>query len=283
MPFFSIELITRGEKTTEKTIESVLNQTERSFEIVVCNSSEDPATAKMLKGYGIEFIQEKPATKHLKARFTANTLSKGDFSLLLDSTRILDREALSVIRERVRSLDMLAVKEGTIGDGFWVRQAARYKKISESARNVESFVDRKSSFILPRVYRGSILKNAFKSIKNNTTDDIFERISYGEHHIIFEEALKFSSNVGYYGDRELIFHFEDTKFKTIWKKYYYYGTTQIELNNLAGYSASRLSSHVRLISAGQILNEIECFPYITARIIPFALGLIVTKLRNRFS
>lgn len=275
MVLFSIELITRGERTTKSVIESVFRQTIDTYEVVCFNSSSDSSIAKLLDDFGVEHYDGKPNVKQLEARYEANRLSKGDYSLLLDSTRPLSSDALEKMLHLISTdTDMFAFGEKSLGDGFWVNQVRLYKKLTENAQNVKNFSQRRVSFILPRLYKQSILKQAFQNLKAQIPDDVFRKVSYGEHQIIFEECLKLSGRVSFEGAEVLIFHYEDPNFITIWRKYLYYGTTQRILKHLPTYNASRLASHRRIIDIRDLGLEIRCLPIILARSIPFLLGMM---------
>ena len=281
MVAFSIELITRGEKTTKAVIESALRQTMDSYEIVCFNSSSDSSTAKMLDDYGIEHIDGNPNVKALEARYRANSLSDGEFSLLLDSTRPLSPDALEKMQTYAsESIDMLAFREESIGNGFWINQVRLYKELTENEQNVKTFSERRASFILPRLYRQNIIKQAFSNLKTLIPWDVFRKVSYGEHHIIFEESLKLSSRVSFVGNEALIFHYEDPSFFSIWRKYYYYGSTQKVLKNLQTYNASKLASHRRVVRVKDLSHEIQCLPIILVRTIPFVLGMLKSTRRS---
>ena len=272
-----MELITRGEESTSEVINSILAQTFNSFEIVVGNFSDNPEISGWLDSYGIKHVDDSYGTKFLKARYLANTLSKGDYSLVLDSTRTLAPDALELINNYIGNNDMAAIKEGSKGSGFWVRQAEIYKRISEDSQNIKTFVDRKVSYILPRVFRRTILKESLESLKSELGVGLFEKIGYGEHHLIFEESLKRSRRVIYVNEKPLIFHYEDNNLAKILRKYYGYGKGQKSLSLVENYSASNIISHKRATSLNYLKGEALCTPIILARSLPFLAGLFFGK------
>ena len=54
MPDFSIEIITKGEKSLKDSLDSMRNQTYNSFEIVCSNSSLDPSIIRILDDFSVK-------------------------------------------------------------------------------------------------------------------------------------------------------------------------------------------------------------------------------------
>jgi hypothetical protein len=63
-----------------------MSQSYDSFEIVCANSSSEPAILKILEDYSIRHA-EVGKIKHLRGREVSHSLSKGRYSLMMDSTR----------------------------------------------------------------------------------------------------------------------------------------------------------------------------------------------------
>ena len=93
---FSIEIITRGEKSLKDSLESMRRQSYDSFEIVCANSSSEPWVSKVLEDYSVNHV-EVGAMKHLRAREVSHSLSKGRYSLIMDSTRLLESNSIEII------------------------------------------------------------------------------------------------------------------------------------------------------------------------------------------
>ena len=274
MTDFSIEIITRGEKSLNDSLDSIAKQSYNSFEIVCANSSSDPSVAKILNNHSVRHLEVGPV-RHLRGRELAHSLSSGKFCLIMDSTRLLEPNALEVLNIYIEQYDMVAIREGSIGEGFWVNQARVYKNISE--KNIDSNVIREKipSYILPRLYRNDILTNIFFSLKQKIPDKLFNSIGYGEHHIIFQEALSMTQSFYYYRDNALIKHYEDPSLGSIYRKYRNYGMDQIILRDLPDYHASHLSSHSRKLNRSQIMGNIICLPLISVRTISFLVGILL--------
>jgi glycosyltransferase involved in cell wall biosynthesis len=273
---FSIEIITCGEKTLTDSLNSVMRQTHNSFEVVCANSSSDTSVASLLDNYSVKH-QEVGPVKHLRGREMAHHLSRGKFSILMDSTRLLKEDALETLLPLIEKYSMVAIREDSAGTGFWARQAKRYRVSSEMGIDEKKLKNNIPSYILPRLYWKDLLDEVFHSMHSKMSESLYDSIGYGEHHLIFEEAILHGGSIYYHRDKSLILHFEDSKANMIFKKYRNYGIDQKVLTNLPQYKASQLNSHRRNISVIQLYNNILCFPLISLRTFAFISGLLFSK------
>lgn len=273
MKTICIELISKGEKALLAVLDSVVSQDFQDYSIVCVNSSTDSHTSDIIKEAGAELVGVDHSTKALNARSIAHEYANGEFSLVLDSTRVLKKGALSALVSQYSTYDLTCIKESSIGQGFWVNQAGMLRDFSEM--QATRALNRTSSFILPRFYRSSLLDKAFGFIKENIPESVFKEISYGEHHLIFECAYKFSKNIGV-TDSAMIEHFEDESFAAIFKKYHWYGRSQRTLNQIPfASSVKKISSHTRMVDLGNLGSLIRTLPISFARAIPFFLGYLI--------
>ena len=173
---------------------------------------------------------------------------------------------------------MISIKEGSLGSGFWVRQAKRYRNNSEKNITLDVMKNKIPSYVLPRLYKGSLLGSVFIALRRKIPSQVFNSIGYGEHHMIFQEALSFSQSLFYYGKDDLIKHYEDDSAGMIYSKYMGYGKDQIVLNYLPEYKASKLSSHLRETRATHFLNNAACLPLISLRTFSFFVGMCSRRL-----
>lgn len=265
----SIELISKGEIQLKETLESIRDQCFEDIEIVCADSSDNKDIKPLLKEFDCRIIELPLGTFHLKARYLAHINSRGDFCLLLDSTRPLKKNALLTLKREYSSYDMTIIKEDSKGNGFWVEQARKLTDISVSQFN--RIYSETLPFLLPRFYRREILDRSFSNIKE-TKKSIFDRISYGEHHLIFEEARKLSKNIGLTNEK-LISHYEDDSLLKILKKYHWYGKSQRTLDLISQSETKSLSKHVR--RNVPFRKRLGTIPISTARIMPFILGYFI--------
>ena len=265
----SIELITRGESELSSVLESIFSQTFKDFEVVCANASSDKSTKELLKEYNCKIIDIPIKTGHLKARYLAHKSSIGERSLILDSTRPLESNALEVLINKYYENDMVIIREDSLGNGFWVNQAKKLKEIGEMQK--QRIENETLAFLLPRFYRSSLLTEAFENIYK-ITNVYFDKISYGEHHLIFEACKKISNDV-VMSDEILLSHYEDDSLLNIIRKYYRYGHAQKILKNFQGSVVNDFSSHIR--TEINIKLRLETLPISIARGIPFVVGYIL--------
>ena len=277
MPNFSIEIITRGEKSLRDSLESIIRQTYDSFEIVCANSSIAPSVSKILDDYSVKHKEVGPV-RHLRGREQSHSLSSGKYSLIMDSTRLIEPNALEVLTKFIEKYDMVAIKEGSIGSGFWANQAKIYKDISEKKAQTKMIREKIPSYVLPRLYKSNILSKVFNSLRQKIPDKLFDSIGYGEHHIIFQEAFSMTDSFYYYKNNELIMHYEDDSMVSIYRKYRSYGKDQTILKAIPEYNASTLASHMRGLNMHQLMGNIVCSPLISLRSFSFLIGLVSGKL-----
>ncbi len=265
----SIELISKGEASLKEVLESIQNQSYKDYEIICADSSNNIDVKNLLLDYNCKVIELPENSPHLIARYTAHKHADGDRSLILDSTRPLKDNALELLYNSYYKYDMVILREGSLGQGFWVNQAKLVKDVSEMQSN--RLNSETLAFLLPRFYNSELLTNAFENIIENT-GKLFDKISYGEHHIIFDECKKISNNISITNEL-LLSHYEDDSLKKIIKKYYWYGKSQKVLRGLHGSAASNLSTHIRKNVGFKM--RIKTIPINIARGIPFVLGYIL--------
>ncbi len=265
----SIELITKGEDTLKIVLESIKSQTFKNFEIICANSSEKIETSRLLRTYNVKEIKAINA-KHLLGRYLSNSIAEGEYRLILDSTRPLESNALEILVSKYLKYSAVCIKEGSIGNTFWINQANKLKILSEKSFN--KLQPKKVAYILPRFYYGKVLDNAFKFLKNNIDNELFNEISYGEHHLIYE-AAKLDDKEIILTDEILIKHYEDKSVASIIKKYKWYGKSQKTLNKINfNNNAKKMKSHVRPLMFN--IYEIETIPIRFVRICAFLYGYL---------
>ena len=265
----SIELISKAEYHLKDTLESIRRQDFNDFETVCAESSGRKEVERLLDDYGCKVIEMPVETRHLSARYQSHLNSKGEWCLLLDSTRPLKNETLSSLMKKYSKYDMTIIKEDSIGTGFWAEQARKLNDISAS--QFSRLETETLAFLLPRFYKKEVLDFSFSKIKE-ITNSVFDKISYGEHHLIFEQAKKLSKNIGLTNDK-LILHYEDDSLFKILKKYHWYGKSQRTLDLISSTETKYFSKHVR--TEVPFLRRLQTIPISSARILPFLVGYFI--------
>ena len=265
----SIELISKGEDHLKNTLESIRRQDFNDFETVCADSSGRKEVERLLDDYGCKVIEMPVETRHLSARYQSHLNSKGEWCLLLDSTRPLKNETLSSLMKKYSKYDMTIIKEDSIGIGFWAEQARKLADISASQFN--RLETETLAFLLPRFYKREVLDFSFLNIRE-ITQSLFDKISYGEHHLIFEQAKKLSKSIGFTDDK-FISHYEDDSLLKILRKYHWYGKSQRTLDLISSTDTKSLSKHVR--RSVPFRKRFETTPISMARILSFLFGYFI--------
>ena len=99
MPNISIEIpVTWGNHLSEL-LEAIRIQTYQDYEISVATSLPDGKYIDMLRSYGANIIHSGPNL--LEKRYLSHSISRGKFALLLDETRIPEKNLLERITQSV--------------------------------------------------------------------------------------------------------------------------------------------------------------------------------------
>lgn len=198
-------------------LESLRMQTNQQYEVVIVNSSVQPAIGDMIQSYDVKEV--KLQTGLLNARFVAHQTSIGERELFLDETRVLKKNALETL-EKLQS-DMVIVAEREAGKSIWSRLTDIDRRIViQSCRPSDLSPSR--TILLPRYFRRTILNQTFESLRQKLSNEIFLRIINGDHSLIYKEAYGFSKSLEIIKE-PLIIHCGDDSLRKIVTKYYRYG------------------------------------------------------------
>lgn len=272
MPEISVQLITKGEQSLEDVLVSLARQKFKDYETVCVNSSRGQETSQLLRRFGVKEIIVDPETKHLQARYLAHLNSSGRYVLLLDSTRPLEENAMEVLINKYNNFPAVVIKEGSIGQGFWVKQADKLRFFSEIL--FPEVIDKDIAYILPRFFHSDVIDRAFNLLKEKIDDKLFKEIGYGEHHLIYE-AAKICRNEIVITDEILLKHYEDRTAVSIFKKYKWYGKSQRTLNKLNfDSSVKKFMSHKRPFSKKLFIPMISTIPIRFLRVFSFLTGYL---------
>jgi len=147
----SIEIpITHG-KYLRQVLESIRQQTYQDYEVIVVNSGRKELS-DMVKQFGFKLVEKK--TKLLHARYLAHKESKGDYALILDETRMLERDTLKTLSSL--DYDMVIIGEKEVGDSLWVKLAQLDKENVLYCNPIDPL----NGIALPRYFKSEILSRA---------------------------------------------------------------------------------------------------------------------------
>lgn len=256
----SIEIPVKWGYHIEEQLESIRLQTHQDYEIIMALPESNKELRDKTQQHDVKIVNSGPNL--LDARFTAHRFAKGDFSLLLDETRIPALnllEKLNNVKEKV-----VIINEEDIGDGFWVRMSNVDKLNTISCNEI----DMSTGYVLPRYFESNILTEAFKNIKKNINNQIFESVIFEDHQLISLEAIKISGTFSIIKET-LLYHYGDASLFSIFKKYHRYGKSHRALKNTNYEYLLSPKKRVRKICKG---NAIQLYLFYAARGIPFLIG-----------
>ncbi|MDG6927930.1 MAG: glycosyltransferase family 2 protein [Nitrososphaerota archaeon] len=204
----SIEIPTMGEKTLNKVLESIRAQTSQDYEVIVLDSSAGFVASDIAIKYGAKVIKKRCGL--LAARESLHELARGDGTLLLDSTRRLERDAIKTLGRSEHDMEIIAERE--VGRGMLARAIDLDRAIAfDSIR-----MDMIEAYALPRYFRSWLLTESFRALRKELGSD-FEKITGEDHKMIFIEARRLSGSIGLISDR-LILHEGDDNVRSIFSK-----------------------------------------------------------------
>jgi glycosyltransferase involved in cell wall biosynthesis len=260
----SIEIPVLQDGTIRQVLDSIVGQTYQDFEVIIVSPSK-PLLEKLQK-YNIKGVHANVGL--LKARYLAHKEAKGAYELILDDSRILDKNCLKNL-SRVKE-DMAIIVEKEIGRGLWVNLANLDKEIIIKYNSDK--LDPTRGFLQPRYYKNVILNHTFSAMKKKIDSDIFNRIVSCEDQLIFYESYNYSKSVKLI-KKGLIYHFGDKSMVSILKKYFRYGRT---------YKLIKDTKYSNLVNIGKkrrtvptLDDSIKLNILYTVRAAPFMLGYIL--------
>lgn len=138
--------------------------------------------------------------------------------------------------------------------------------------NYNSKIDPNSNmFLLPRMYRTCILKEALNNIKNNLSSELFKNIKAMDLELIYYESYKISNNIEILNDNYII-HTTQDLIREI-KKYYKYGKNTKVLKNTVYSNLGKPNSRIR--KPRSIIDFLVILCIYTIRGVPFLLGYLL--------
>lgn len=103
MPKFSIIIpVYNVEKYINKCLESVFNQTEDDYEVIVVNDGTQDKSIELIKDYNIKIINQKNQGLS-QARNKGAKLAKGEYLIFLDSDDYLEKDTLKEIKKSLKN------------------------------------------------------------------------------------------------------------------------------------------------------------------------------------
>jgi glycosyltransferase involved in cell wall biosynthesis len=227
-PLVSVIIPTKNsKKTIELCINSVSKQSYQNIETIVVDSKSIDNTADISSKMGCKVISTD--WKSLGARYEGLKIASGDFILLLDSDQILQQSSVERSILLSKKYDMLCFEEMPYSAKTLIE-----KMFQADRRLIHREFDIQNDPIVgaltPRFYAKDILERAFKYIPV----DLFPFVHAGDDAILYYEAWKLSTKVGFLPDA--VRHMEVNSIIQLWKKSFYYGRSTKKLLKAGSYN-----------------------------------------------
>lgn len=232
-PRVSIEIVTRGEPSTLSVLDSIDAQTSDDIEVVIADSSEDAGFASLLDSRDVTRRRLSKSTGLYRAREACHQLSQGGHCLVLDATRLLVPECVEILARTSAEHDMIAIRETSLAATWWAELGGLDKAATFTAAMRSHTLRGLHGSVIPRFFRREALDSAFEALSSSVESRTLDRVLYGDHHLIFEAALKSGYTVGL-EPRPLIQHIEDASMMATAKKYFRYGRSFGVLRRVPG-------------------------------------------------
>lgn len=209
-PLVSVNIRTyNSDKTLEKALISVKDQTYRNTEVLVSDGYSKDESVKIAKKYG---ARVNYAHKLGDARIQNYRKSRGKYIFSLDSDQVLDKKLIQFAVElcEKKGLDALTISEKSlITKGTFIEKLIAYDKwVIDKNRDDDSMF----GTACPRFFKKEFLKSVRWP----------EQLAVFDDTILYSELLEKGARVDYLASQS-IWHHEVTSWAVFAKKFFRYG------------------------------------------------------------
>ena len=272
----SIEMITKDDAKINKTIEEMLSMGFSDIEIIIVDSSIKNCYKDYEHLSSIKYIHEINLN-FLSARLKANDVASGDYVLLLDSTRIINKNILEECINLSKNNDMIIIPEINKSNSKILNEKSNLKC---DTNHILSNCNPINGIFLPRFYKKKLIDEAFEIIQKNINKSDINKICSLEDRMLYLEASKICNKIGVC--KNYLIHRESDSLTNYAKKYYRYGkcnyyvSTRILYYSYLGKPSVKKGNKESILHSNSIKERLLFFIRSTS----FFFGFFISKFKN---
>ncbi len=252
-------------RVLERCLQSIRSQ-EVPVEIVVADDASTDETTEIARSFGASVVDARPL---LEQRYQGFKASTADLVVMLDSDQLLEENALSRCLEAMGDHDIVVLGERSVEGGGWVSRLYAADKRLLHAR-ADYYADVKRANLLPRVYRRSVLEQAFAQIPERVRKTPLAP----DLDIIFTAVASRTTSVGVVPDA--VRHLEMDSLRELWRKYFRWGSMLPrlygELPHLRALNRTQVVSRFR--GRGPMRDHLQAYALVGLKSAPYVLGYV---------
>ena len=229
------------------------------------DSYSKDGTVKIAKRFGAKIIQTRGGL--LWARYIGHLYAGGEIELLLDSDQILNSTTVKRgVEMMMNGYDMLILEERSYKPCTIMQWLVYFDR-----KHVHKLIDLHPihGVLLARMYKYDILDKAFRNIRRKLPPQVMYKLVSQDHAVIYYESWKHASKVGVLQDA--IYHIEPSSLKSLVRKFYRYGKTELNLSKYypelaKGKKVPRKPRLSMEYGASMLLWSLKAIPYLIGRL-----------------
>lgn len=207
----SVLIRNKNDPNVTRCISSFENLPQGHYELVIIDSSDQPLD---MSGFTVNAVYEQRDVSRFEALLLGLSLATSDRILILDSDQIVTGELISHLNSTEN--DMCIISEKSLNRNFVGRLSDRHREFlyEHSKQNVSDILP-----VIPRFYRKPLMMRAITNVSSKE----LSMISQHEDSVIYSEALRISTDVGFC---DTPIYNEDPPFSVFAVKSFRYGLSQ---------------------------------------------------------
>lgn len=196
-------------------LDAIKKQTYKNIEINIIDGYSKDNTLQITKKYHIAKVYQHRGSL-MSARYIGVQMAKGQYTLLLDSDQILERNSIArcIAEINKKKVDMLVLGEDVYYNKTFLEKLFHMdRKFIHHINDIDPY----TSVLLPRFYKTSLLRKAYANVPKK----VIQQAMPQDHAILYLESWKLSDKVAIVQDA--VKHIEPSSLISLWKKFFRWG------------------------------------------------------------